>query len=89
VDALAPLVSRPVRKLINEATFAILGSGSLRQWEIARAPRGRSPITCRSSTRHGCAGAAPVRPRPAPGPPGPPPIDDLFGNPSALTPVGA
>jgi len=27
--------------------------------------------------------------RPAPGPPGPPPIDDLFGNPSALTPVGA
>lgn len=37
VDALPPLITRPVRKLINEATFGILSSGSLRQSEIARA----------------------------------------------------
>jgi len=37
VDALPPLVSRPVGKLVNEVTFGILSSGSLRQSDIARA----------------------------------------------------
>ena len=36
VDALPPLIKRPVRKLILETTFGILTSGTLKQSEIAR-----------------------------------------------------
>lgn len=38
-DTLPPLVQRPVRKLISEATVGILSSGSLQQAQIARSLR--------------------------------------------------